>query len=91
MCASEAIPSGFRVQVSDQIAGDNGALLPWEGGARAPRILGSLGIFRGAILGLLHRDPGHRLSVAAFCSTCREALDGTSLQPLAGTHQLPPL
>eukprot|EP00892_Ulva_mutabilis_P002568 jgi/Ulvmu1/12311/UM088_0031.1 len=71
----------LRDAVSDQIAGDSGVLLPWEEGPRADRILGGLGLFRTAILGLLHRDPAQRLTVSTFCYTCRAALDGTALHP----------
>lgn len=74
------------MQVSEQIVGRNGAKLPWEGGPRSHRILGSLGIFSPAILGLLRRDPAARLSVVSFCRTCREALGGTDARSRAIRH-----
>lgn len=52
--------------------------LPWEKGADSARpLLRRLGMFRGAVLGLLERDPSLRLSVPDFISRCRSVLERT--------------
>lgn len=44
--------------------------LPWEGdfAKKNPVARRRLGRFREAVMSLLHRDPGQRATLAAFCS-----------------------
>lgn len=52
--------------------------LPWEAGAEgAAELLARLGRFRGAVLGLLQRDPLQRLDAASFGRRCRAVLEQT--------------
>ena len=43
--------------------------LPWEGGLTAADVR-HLGMFRGPVLRLLHRDPAHRISMRRFHIAC---------------------
>ena len=56
------------MQVLAQLRGD--AELPWEGDRLTDEARHQLGVFRGAVLGLLCRDPAQRASVSELCSAC---------------------
>ena len=51
--------------------------LPWEDEAAARVLLKNAARFRGAMLGLLHRDPAQRPSVDAFLQHCHSLLAST--------------
>ena len=62
-----------RVQVMAQIAGDVGKYLPWEDAEQAVPLL--------ATLGLLQRNPAHRLAVQEFVHACDRVLASTTQGP----------
>lgn len=69
-----------QVQVLDQIEGVNGQQLPWEGANLTQEMRTQLGIFRGGVLRMLHRDPQQRPSMEEFCTSCDHVLaSGTML------------
>lgn len=53
----------------DRLQGLNGLQLPWEG-TLSPEVRKQLGIFRGIVLKLLHRDPAKRPSMKEVCVHC---------------------
>ena len=57
------------VQVLAKLLGSDE--LAWEGNLaeKNPTVRQRLGLFREPILSLLHRDPGQRASLEAFCKT----------------------
>eukprot|EP00892_Ulva_mutabilis_P002846 jgi/Ulvmu1/12562/UM091_0003.1 len=59
-----------KTVVMEQLQGSRE--LPWEGARlRAqPAVRKRLGVFKKPVLALLHRDPGHRASMADFCAAC---------------------
>ena len=81
--ASGAIPDSWysttctellALQVMAHIAGDRGALPPWEQAGGRTLLLATLGPLRGPVLGLLCRDPAQRLAMATFVEQCEFAL-----------------
>lgn len=60
--------------------------LPWEHGADgSQQLLHKLGRFRGAVLGLLHRDPLLRLDAGSFVRRCRAVLEHTRMTDMSST------
>ena len=59
------------------IVGD--ALAPWEDGEAAQLHLRPLGIFKPAVLGLLHRDPLQRTAIHKFLAASKRSLGSTSM------------
>lgn len=51
------------------------AAAPWEDPDTAKALLRPLGIFKGAVLRLLERDPSQRMSIHDFQQACRRLLE----------------
>lgn len=64
----------LAVQVMAHIAGDGGALPPWQEPGGRSLLLATLGPLRDPVLGLLCRNPAQRLSIATFVEQCERAL-----------------
>lgn len=62
------------MQVMNELAGTEGAELPWEGIRLTPQIQNKLQLFQGSVLQLLHRDPAQRPSMRQFCRICSKVL-----------------
>ena len=65
------------LQTIDMILGDTAAL--WEDGEAARLLLRPLGVFKPAVLGLLHRDPVQRSTMQKFLQASRKCLANTSI------------
>lgn len=69
---------GCPVQVVAQLVGEE--KLPWEGKGREKEMLRNAGRFKGAVLGLLRRDPAQRARVHTFVQQYASIMSTTTQQ-----------
>ena len=73
------------MQTTDMVLGK--AKAPWEDPTTSKQLLRPLGIFKRAVLGLLHRDPTQRSTIQAFLEATRRSLVNTSITA-TGTNKM---
>ena len=80
----DAMLKKLRLRLVQVVARLLGELpLPWEE-ELSPVVARQLGVFKGPVLQLLHREPWARISMQRFNALCERAVAGTSVSACVG-------